>query len=833
MRLLKQNGPRTVDPARGDTGNIQSIKLLADVQMHFWVDAKAGFLGGTPNAKKPAEPPVADAKPAPKAQIHIRTGGPFLYNLVNEHAWFESPLPRDGGKDAEHIAPDQVHVERSQTVHGKETLDQLICDRLELQFRKKTALDAANPPAAGGDKEIKAARALKRGSNDVTLALDSEKLAAYGSELLYKAGDHVNGPETVLKGEPNRLLRAIKDGHKLKCIELRLFGANRFGEGQRAWAKGPGEIDMVDARNPEKLAFPTHLLWQDTLSIVKDREGGQVFDLMTVVGNASFIDDVQKQELHGDKIMVWWQTKEGEQKVDAVGGGKLELHRVIAQDAVRAISPEYIIRQTARLTMTFNKKFGRDDHLPMLPDIQVVKVKREGDPEVAPKIVEPQPREPGPKPLVELKPAADPKKPAPPVELTANEVNIVISTIPDNQQEKKQLDELIAKGNVYVFQAGEVPGEKRIDIVGQLLTLRAGDLGHTLVVFGDRDKLAKMEIGETILHGPVITINQTTNRADIEGNGAMEMPSNKNLDGTQSAKKNMRVIVQWNKNMTFDGTTARFNGGVQAWEQGAYSQIKCEVLSAILDKHVSFKDGQKAKENAKIDRFVCDKNVYVDDAKLNDKKQLEQRTFLSGLYMINLQDGPTNLRGPGEVRHLAPGGSDMAFGPPQPGAAKQDANKKEWKLTHVKFRDAMTYKTVDNTKTATFYGMNSGVEVFHFPTQKINDAMNAAQPPKDGLFLRSDILVVEAKQEKERTAQTMIARGSVMFKTDKYLGYADVVKFDDTSDIVILESMNGNVVRLFEIVGGETRPRSINSTKVLYNRRTGDVRTEGVKSITN
>src|SRR5262249_50103554 len=150
------------------------------------------------------------------------------------------------------------------------------------------------------------------------------------------------------------------------------------------------------------------------------------------------------------------------------------------------------------------------------------------------------------------------------------------------------------------------------------------------------------------------------------------------------------VIIQWNKNMTFDGGTARFNGGVQAWEQGAYSQIKCETLSAILDKHVSFKDGQKAKENAKIDRFVCDKNVYVDDAKLNDKKQLEQRTFVMGRDMVNLQGGPTRVTGPGEVRHLAPGSGNFAFGPAEPGAPKQDAGKKEWKLTHVTFRDGMT-----------------------------------------------------------------------------------------------------------------------------------------------
>ena len=45
----------------------------------------------------------------------------------------------------------------------------------------------------------------------------------------------------------------------------------------------------------------------------------------------------------------------------------------------------------------------------------------------------------------------------------------------------------------------------------------------------------------------------------------MQMPSNKNLDGTEASKKG-RLQVKWNKNMTFDGRIAIFSGGVQAQE---------------------------------------------------------------------------------------------------------------------------------------------------------------------------------------------------------------------------------------------------------------------------
>jgi len=43
-------------------------------------------------------------------------------------------------------------------------------------------------------------------------------------------------------------------------------------------------------------------------------------------------------------------------------------------------------------------------------------------------------------------------------------------------------------------------------------------------------------MGELILWGPIVTVNRGDNRADVAGRGAMQMPSNKNLDGTEAAK---------------------------------------------------------------------------------------------------------------------------------------------------------------------------------------------------------------------------------------------------------------------------------------------------------
>ena len=640
-------------------------------------------------------------------------------------------------------------------------------------------------------------------------------MAAYASEMFYRAGSADEGPLTILKGEP---LKTFKDGHKLVCKELHLFAANRFGVGQRAWAQGPGEIDLLDPKNPEKNTFPTHVLWRDTLTITKEIEGAQVFDLMVVTGEASFIDDLQKQDLHGEKISVWMlQLQEGAKRPEAVGGPRQELHRVLAQNRVRASAPQFIVRRSDSLTLMFIPEASRGDRLPDLP-VTVAKPPP-GTVSLPPMPVDNKTPSTGPKP-----------KPKPPIVLEGNKITVAITTLGST----KQLQELIAKGNVYVFQAGEKAGEKALEITGTLLTLNHADKGDLLVVYGETKTDARLEVGDSIIWGPKVTVDQATNHADVEGAGGMDIPSNKGVDGSVASSKAARILIVWKKNMTFEGDRkfATFYGGVQATEKGARSGVLCQTLHIYLDKPVSFKEGQKDKQDAKIDRMVFERNVFIDDTKVDEKQQFVQRTIMEGRELINYDDGRARLVGPGTIRNLGKGAAEQGV-PPPPGVKTPPA-KMEWKLTHVKFRESMHSNSADGNKKATFYGHNEGVEVFHFPTIKIEEKMNPDRPPLDGLYLRCGILEVEGKQAAERTTHIMIARENVTFRTDKYLGYADIVKFDEVNDIVIFEGINGNLVRMYQVQDGKVNANiAVRSAKVLYNRKTGKIDTEGVQSISN
>ena len=108
--------------------------------------------------------------------------------------------------------------------------------------------------------------------------------------------------------------------------------------------------------------------------------------------------------------------------------------------------------------------------------------------------------------------------------------------------------------------------------------------------------------------------------------------------------------------------------------------------------------------------------------------------------------------------------------------------------------------------------------------------MNPNQPPKDGLYMQCDYLEVTGQQHGQKTTQMMRAEGpNVRFKTDQYDGTANIITYNEHTDVITLEATNGNTVMLYK----SGQRQAVNATKVLYNRKTGTVDSVEVKSITN
>src|SRR5207249_3607679 len=87
--------------------------------------------------------------------------------------------------------------------------------------------------------------------------------------------------------------------------ELWLLGTGGKGGVQKATAIGPGRIDLVDRASPAP-RHPQHAFWRDKLISVK--EG--VNDLLTLTGDAVFIDEDHDQKLQAQRIQVLLEPAE-------------------------------------------------------------------------------------------------------------------------------------------------------------------------------------------------------------------------------------------------------------------------------------------------------------------------------------------------------------------------------------------------------------------------------------------------------------------------------------------------------------------------------------------
>jgi hypothetical protein len=841
------NRDKKAPPKKADgVSGVEKITLLKNVDMHLYTDARTGFMAGTDDA---ARKPAPTGRPPEKAHIHIKTNGKFVLDLVKDTARFDAP-------EQTALAHDGVVVTRHQNAKPPKTgvvTDRLDCDRLDLQFRKKPAANSAAKAFAdaSGDKDIESAIATAKQDSLVILNVEAEDMTAFGIEMRYYAPLPTSGPRTIIKGAP---MHAIRQGNEIRCEELHLKGADKNGNGQEAFAKGPGKIDLLDKKTGKST---THIHFRDSFTAAKDKDGDRVYDLLTLRGNASYVDTAHKHEMHAVQFMHIWledvksaptpvtkvqpaelpQVNPPPKPPETAGGSKTRPHKIEAYEKVQVRSPEMNVRDANHLTVHFREQKiePMEKGVAVLPGIAPLPTpgqvnanltsveKGLGDPKLPPDSL----------PKVESGPKSDPirqaEKPKRPLELTGAEITAYIATM-GNQRE---LLEFIAEGNVRVTQAADNPKDKGLDIMGSMLTLQRKPSGNILNVFGEPRKIAQVQHNEMSLFGPKVTIDQVDNVAHVEGTGAMHMPSGTTLDGK---KKDGHITIHWNKSMWFNGRSADFDGGVVAFQDNG--KLQCQQMQATFDRPIDFKK-TTGSQAAKIDKILCiakeNEKVFIhEEERAKDNKLIKyQRLLLAALEVDNLEQR-MNGSGPGVLDFIgkaAPGDPAIAA----PAAQQQRKEELVSKHTRVRFNGQMiSFPLSTGSGRQTIF--LDQVRVVHQPGENPN-ADDPNQVGKDGLIFSCQKLTIVQRKNGEKTSQEMIAEGMnglVHFQAQDFQGHAKAVKYDDRQEQIIFEGIDTAPAVIFKMpkVRG-AQPQRLQGTKILYNRKTGEFLLDGVRVISS
>ncbi len=939
MELHADGGPRDGKPAgrkqaKEGVSGVNWVKLHSNVEMYLYVDGKNTLVSaGKPGAAPPAIRPDGPGKGKPaaepeKATLHITTEGPFRYDIQEHHdlATFEVPPP--GARPL--TTPQHVQVVRTceRQVNGQKRTqaDILTCARLVLQLKRRDS--GAKPPAgakepkeekAGEGIEVETVHATGTGKN-VVLTSDAERLEAHGCDFFHDASKGV----TLLKGDPE--VDVLKEDSEIHARELHIQDVKPLGplpssispvqntgSGQPApkprqdiHAKGPGWIRMVDnkpaATNPvvaspvappvlpppgAKPAAPagpkvTRAFW-DTL-LTSTQEGGE--DLLTLTGNARFVDEQTGQSLKADILKVWLEDADKGQSTPAQGatGGRKPRH-LEATGNVVARSREANIHDTSRLVVWF-KDVPPETHLPP-PGIDApVKKSPAAKPAAAPHGARPgappgakpaptavttapaeagAPARPGQPAVGAGLPPADAPPPPRPFDMSARTVEAKVLRSPI----KSTIDELWCEGRVEVHQDPAKPGEHGTQITGDTLkmTARGADL-YYLVVTGD---LGLLDVGGIKLRGPEINIDQYTNKAWVYGDGSMTLKSATNFQGEKLTKPEDLDVI-WHKSMLFNGSSAEFYGNIQG--EQAKARLTCEVLHVFFDRKISLREGNKSDEPAKVKSMMCSKDVRVEDSTCDEKGKLVKVTKLAcpGLEMEALEPddeapaagkpaapaGKTSggnkvhVSGPGNVRIWEPGDANDPTGLPggkpapaapamkpagpakappggkvKPGKAKGEP---QMKLTYVEFQKRMDAN--NKTNTVQFW---EKVRVLNMPAPRpdvpVNlDTILTSDLPEGAMFMRSDYLKVFDHVTDGKPNKEMEGRGNVFVQSREFYAYADFVTYNQQKDQVIFYGPKNGYATMYkqDVRGGRA---SVLVGKKIIHQRGGETQVLGSPAV--
>jgi hypothetical protein len=262
----------------------------------------------------------------------------------------------------------------------------------------------------------------------------------------------------------------------------------------------------------------------------------------------------------------------------------------------------------------------------------------------------------------------------------------------------------------------------------------------------------------------------------------------------------------------------------------------CESLQVTLDRVVSFKEGQKGGQSAKVEKLVADRNVVVEETvKQNGKLVKYNRLVCNSLAMDN-KDGPVNAAGPGMVYLLQYGAvdNDPAGPPPSNRGPRSRANgkpKEELKLTRIEFEGRMFSNNKRTTRIAKFWDK---VEVINgpCPSGKIDMPFDKDRPPERGMYLASEVLtVLGSPQSDGKTSQTMYAERNVFVRTPENYSHAAKVTFEEAKDQIIFEGKPGTPATFYKIPLQGVPGQGFKGQKIFYNRRTKQHMGEGLQSI--
>ncbi len=802
-----------------DVQGIESFELLELDRLHLELQsleknkpappaaAETPAAPGAPAAPEtPAAPGQADDGSAEldmKRPLEITCRGPFRFDLVRQFARFQ----------------DQVNVLQ---LNPDGPADQLNCELLTLSFSRSrdglVKLDGkqAPPDPLEMDNMELELRKIEAKGNPVIVRAFSRDAEARGDWLTYD----IEQNSVALGGDNEAFLRQATNEIHARSISYRSKGKGRLGE---IFSQGPGWMKgtMRDGQNQQ-----IFMEWGDRLQL----EPYDDQHLATLSGGVKLeYAGAGLGTLTAERIDLWlFELPAGPQRKKV----EIQPDRMLVQKQVVIHSPE-VDGKTDVLKVWFKQ----------LAEASPASAPRET---AAPTAQSPTPSaQPAPSPL------AGPLQPQPadkPIERrfqVAGAETQACFLLSGNQG---KLTGLMLDGNVQLDEIPLVPTSGRpMHLQGdRLQVFDAHDMARTrLSVIG---RLAEFHGQGVMLSGTNINVDAGTNHLGINGSGTMKLPVERDLNG-QPLQTPGEITITWQKEMDFDGQTARFEEKVVACTEDQVLQT--EVLEARFADRIDFRNlRSKSRPKAELAQLACRGGVFMEgrtfqeqpappaagpqmypaslpaDTASRQPLQESWEQFQAVELSIDRTSGAVFARGPGRIttiRTKRANPLDARGLAAQPVPAAFPAGGKQLVYLDIEFPLMMTGN------------LTVGEATFSQRIRCVYEEVDSWQPRIDlrnpdllsqrGMLLTADRLTVaKAPAMDSNKTVELEAQGNVTAENATFTGRADRMTYSQDKDWLILE---GNGYAPAELSYQEypgAPSKSYPAGKIRYSLTTKDVR---------
>jgi hypothetical protein len=292
------------------------------------------------------------------------------------------------------------------------------------------------------------------------------------------------------------------------------------------------------------------------------------------------------------------------------------------------------------------------------------------------------------------------------------------------------------------------------------------------------------------IEGQAVHLDRAKNLVWVDGEGLLELPVNKSLEGEPLAEPQM-LDIWWKERMRFDGHTAHFYEEVRTILED--NRMSCQEMQVELTEAISFADDSdkdRLKED-KVDvhRIHCVDGVRFDSYEYEENKLVGIRRAEFWEFSLDQQTGKMEASGPGLILSWARGsGRRAGLSPNRTVKANTGGKSKssKWEYTRIDFAG----KTLGNIKGqhTTFHDR---VEIVYGPVDKPLEVIDVEHLPKNGGWMRSNRLHVTQSEKTETTPayNVVVASGNAELEGRSFHARADSITYDESKELYVLRSI--------------------------------------------